>query len=450
MQQRPAGMASLPPPPPSAPAGALLQPQSRARRRVDVLESHLDMSRQEGATRSTRADDELRIPPPAVARSNHIGGKWLYPTLAVAVAAAGTAGVTAWRKKDALVEKVVPYGWRAAAWFIKSRLGAGSDGETLTRQRQLEAILRGSDAATLRELKRLHGQLKDRFPLERQLAEIRKHTGLSAEEKIARWCDFQVTVLGRMTAALYALSLVLFVTRAAHALEAAVTDAREWADHAAVVSCRSPGRQVLRSLDIDFLSEIARRSCREVLEEGEVGMTTTLTADQVGGLVKDARRRIDSGLLRPKGRKLHDVVLGEEGAEEPRLVQQLRDLLSADESVGVLRRMLDCVFGVALQHCEAAVRELLPAASHNSREGTNGKNGLSRVANGHSGGCHANAAMGVRIFPKLTPELDRVCESNNEFLLSLKGAEDDSESDSFFLSLFQLQLQSARRGQPAR
>jgi len=337
--------------------------------------------------------------------------------------------VTAWRKKDQLLGKILPYG----AWLLKSRLRVGKD-ETLSRQRQLESILRSSDTATLNHLQSLKAELEQCFPIERLLDGIRnaRRERRDSEEKLSLWSELQVAVLGRMAAALYALCLVLFVTRAVHALDAAASDAREWESHAAL--CLSPNGDTLlarrlKEFDVDFICNLARRCCDEALKEEGVGMSTCLTSDKVGRLLNDARRRAEEVLLGKTGildhMALHEVVLGKEEGEEPWLVQQLRDLLSAGESVRVLRGMLDVVFHVALQHCDAATRQ------SNSRASC-------------PNGCPIDATPAVKVFPKLYPELDRVCEANNEFLLSLRGEEEDSESDSFFLSLFQLQL----RGKP--
>eukprot|EP01062_Namystynia_karyoxenos_P056374 TRINITY_DN47320_c0_g1_i1.p1 TRINITY_DN47320_c0_g1~~TRINITY_DN47320_c0_g1_i1.p1 ORF type:complete len:500 (+),score=157.29 TRINITY_DN47320_c0_g1_i1:97-1500(+) len=453
---------------PAGPGGAALSPAARlaldssarevqrraagvgtAAQRLKVVQSHLP---QGGRTMSPPPPHHPPTPPSgggaaAAAQSTAMRRlRWMAPTLGVLVAVGGGARA-AWKRRADLVSKAVPLGMKAAMWVMQQRMGGGGDTEAVPRQRQLESILRAGETATHGEMKRLHDRIREELPLERQLQAMRR-SGLTDDEKEDLWFDFEVSVLGRMVAGVYCLCLVHFVTSAAHALHpcpgsprVAVLDDDTNSGSSETSECS----ELLAHLDLKLLLRTVGASCRAALRGQKVDrIRATCTAAKIESVVREVRRAVDeelglpaekkSGGEKPPQRPLHEVVLGEErvlpadgsadGAHEPRLEGKLRDLLDDAESQRLLRSSLDQLFAVVHQHCAAAVAQAL----------------------GLTAGCDSDLlgkeVKVTKLFPKLSPELNRICERNNEFVLSLKAAEQDSVWDTFFLDLFQLQSET--------
>eukprot|EP00756_Hemistasia_phaeocysticola_P004698 Hpha_TRINITY_DN12960_c0_g1::TRINITY_DN12960_c0_g1_i1::g.164309::m.164309 len=376
-----------------------------AARRVQVLQSHLQSNLEGTLPRGGGA------PSGQLVDSISDRPKWLLPLMVCT--ALGGAGVAAYKKRGALVEKVLPIGMKAVLWAMK---GATAEDKATHCQRQLDAILSNSESVTPTVLATFRAILIEEFPVEARLRGIREK-GLSREQKLSLWMDFQVFVLGRLVSAVYLLCLVHFVTRAVHALKPPTAETPIRDEECA---------ELLEGCDVVGIARTVGRFCRASLESNSVDLQSKITSDKLLRLIVSVRRDVARALHLEAGERggndalgpLHEVVLGAEQEGESGDKHRLRDLLEANESKSVL---VDCVaefYAVIAQHLDEVFES------------------LGRVSAGEE-------VSTVRLFPKLTPVFERVfIESDNEFLSALKGSDGDSTSDAFFLDLFQLQLES--------
>lgn len=219
---------------------------------------------------------------------------------------------------------------------------------------------------------------------------------------------------------------------------------------------------LLQQLDVQLLLRLVRNSCREALRaHGVDNVRAKCTAAKLQLVLRSVRADVDAAIGLSSDRRanvqasLHELVLGEEPTQsaalnsprrskddavlrngEPWLTGQLRDLLEAPETVGLLRRTLDQFFAVVHGHCVAAARLLLGEAAPDGD------------ATDDSGLMWQELPV-VKFLMKMSPELGRICEGkrDNEFLLALKedGSDADSVWDSFFLDVHQMAEGDAAR-----